>query len=117
VYNPFGKNSKNKLRRLQLRLDVLTLGYTYLTSVIETMINWTSEEKVPAIQQSQWAHQFKALISFFDENEKTPGRTHEHIQIDLPLDLQRQQYFISIYHQTSQLVKQLTKTAWNLEKK
>lgn len=116
VYNPFGKNSKNKLQRLQQRLAVLTLGYTYLSSVIETMINWSDEEKIPEIQQTHWANQFKALIPFFGDEKKT-GRTSEHIYIELPLELQKQQYLVSLFHQTRQLVKQLKKTDGNFEKK
>lgn len=117
MYNPFGKISKNKLQRLQQRLDVLTLGYTYLSTVIETMINWASEEKIPNIQQTQWAAQFKALIPYFGENEIMAGQQVGHIHIELPLELQKQQYFISLFNQTSQLVIQLTKTSGDFAKK
>jgi uncharacterized membrane protein YgaE (UPF0421/DUF939 family) len=117
MYNPFGKSSKKKIQHFQQRLDVLTLGYTYLSSVIETMIAWSAEETIPNIQQIQWADQFKALIPFFGETEKKAGRQVENIIIDVPMELQKQQYFISLFNQTSQLVKRLNKTAGNFEKK
>lgn len=81
------------------------------------MINWASEEKIPNIQQTQWAAQFKALIPYFDENEIMAGQQVGHIHIELPFELQKQQYFISLFNQTSQLVKQLTKTSGNFAKK
>lgn len=108
MFNPFGKNSKKKLQYLQQRLNVLTLGYTYLSSMMETLINWANEGTITSIQQTQWADQIKELIPIFSDREKPAGIPGEIIKIEIPLEFQKQQYLVSLFNQTTQLANQLS---------
>jgi uncharacterized membrane protein YgaE (UPF0421/DUF939 family) len=108
MFNPFGKNSEKKLQYLQQRLNVLTLGYTYLASMMETLINWANEGTITNLQQTQWADQIKELIPFFSDKKKTSGIPGEIIKIEIPLEFQKQQYLVSLFNQTTQLVNQIS---------
>lgn len=111
MYNPFGKNSKNKLQYIQQRLHVLSLGYTYLSSVMETLMNWANEGTISDTQLTQWADQFAELIPFFGNKRAMSESPGNLIKVEIPVELQKQQYVVSLFNQTTQLINQVTNAA------
>jgi uncharacterized membrane protein YgaE (UPF0421/DUF939 family) len=108
-YNPFGKKSMMELQGYHQRIYYLNLGYTYLSSIVGTFVAWTEAGTINPLQLAVWAEQLKSLSPFFDAKEnpaelELPG---ELLKISISTELEKQQFHISLYHETTQLLKKM----------
>ncbi len=115
IFNPFGKKSRKALQHFQQKLFYLNLGYTYISSVIGTLTAWSTAGTMTNVQQALWADQLRELSHFFAEKENPAGQKlpGEILIVNIPKDLEKQQFSISLYHQTVQLLKKLTELPKN----
>lgn len=108
-YNPFGKSSKAKLQGFQQRIYYLNLGYTYLSSVLGSFMAWSEAGTITPLQLKVWADQLKSLSTFFEakENPAELVQPGELLKISISTDLEKQQFHLSLFHETIQLLKKM----------
>jgi uncharacterized membrane protein YgaE (UPF0421/DUF939 family) len=105
-YNPFSEKSKKELQTYHQRLYNLTQGYSFLANIVGTFLAWGEAGTITAVQQSAWADQLLALTPFFQGKENTNAPA-EILKVSLPIESQKQQYHVTIYHETIVLLKKL----------
>jgi hypothetical protein len=77
---------------------------------------WSTAGTMTNVQQVLWADQLRELSHFFAEKENPAGQKPpgEILIANIPKDLEKQQFSISLYHQTAQLLKKLTESPKNM---
>lgn len=108
-YNPFGKKSIKELQEMKQRIYYLNQGYTYLSSIVGTFVAWSVAGTITPLQVSEWTEQLMAFIPFFEAHGnlakfEQPGKV---LQVTIPIELEKQQYHVSLYHETTSLLKKL----------
>lgn len=108
-YNPFGKNSKKQLQKYEQSVFDLSPGYTYLSSVVGNLNAWAKTGTITPMQIAIWADQIQSLGLFF-ETKANPAASilpGDLLKVSILPELEKQQYPLSLYHDTVQLVNEI----------
>jgi uncharacterized membrane protein YgaE (UPF0421/DUF939 family) len=108
-YNPFGHNSKKQLQKYEKSVLDLSLGYTYLSSVVENLNAWAKTGTITPMQIAIWADQIHSLGLFFETkgNPAVSIQPGDLLKVSISPELEKQQYSISLYHDTVQLLNEI----------
>jgi uncharacterized membrane protein YgaE (UPF0421/DUF939 family) len=108
-YNPFGHNSKKQLKKYEKSVLDLSLGYTYLSSVVGNLNAWAKTGTITPMQIAIWADQIHSLGLFF-ETKGNPAvfiQPGDLLKVFISPELEKKQYPISLYHDTVQLINEI----------
>lgn len=114
-YNPLAKKSEKELQEYHQRIYYLTQGYTYLSSIVGTLMAWSSAGTITPKHQLVWTEQMKALAPFFQKKENLAelGPPGETLKVTIPTELEEQRFHIALYLETIGLLKKMNELPRN----
>ncbi|MEH7120238.1 FUSC family protein [Neobacillus vireti] len=107
-YNFFAQKSQSKLKESEQRIKMLSEGLLYLKHVVDTYMAWSKTGTITTKERTACANQLTTLAPFFsrEKDDKLQGNL---LTISIPKELEKQQYLIALYHQTSLLIEKIKK--------
>lgn len=103
-YNPFAGKTKKTLQGYKEKITVQAEGYTYCSKVIQLFKEWASAGTITPSLQRDWSKQLLALEPLFHTNDLIELPIGK-ITVSLSLNLEPQQYHVTLYTETLSLIK------------
>jgi uncharacterized membrane protein YgaE (UPF0421/DUF939 family) len=112
-FNFFASKSKKSLQQHQQRIQHLTLGYNYLAASIEILCAWGAAGPIPKHYQMAWSEQIQSIASILQiKNHPADAAPQGEslLKISLPQELVEQQYHVSLYRATTDLLNNIQRS-------
>jgi len=107
-YNFFAHKSQSEVKECEQRIMKLSKGLLYLKHVVDTCMAWSKTESITTRDRTACANQLTILAPLFsrESEDKLQGNL---LTLSIPTELDKQQYIISLYHQTFLLIEKIKK--------
>ncbi|MGV3488528.1 MAG: FUSC family protein [Tuberibacillus sp.] len=112
-YNPYSKKHKQACAELKNQLVHLQQGYTHVSGMLRTLMEWSETGAMKAYDHAIWSSYLYTLAAYISEwkNDLEKNNTaRSSIQIHLPQGLEKSLHPLALYHEAREVLKDFMPT-------